>query len=108
MAEARDGVAEANELERVFAALAHPSRRHILITLQARGGEVTAGEIARRFACAWPTTTRHLKVLTEAGLVAVEKRGRERYYRVEADHLRAVVGHWLAFFPPRTQGLPRQ
>lgn len=46
-----------------------------------RGGTMTSGEIAELFSTAWSTTTRHLAVLREAGLVSVEKRGRERVYR---------------------------
>ena len=42
---------------------------------------MTSGEIAEQFSTAWSTTTRHLAVLREAGLVSVEKRGRERVYR---------------------------
>ena len=96
--EARDGVAEVAELEQVFRALAHDSRRHILVVLRARGGCMTAGEIAGRFSCSWPTTTRHLRVLEDAGLVRVRKQGRERVYELATKHLDRVVGGWLAHF----------
>ena len=51
MSRARDGLAELDALDGVFAALAHPSRRHILVVLQARGGRVRAGD--DRFLEAW-------------------------------------------------------
>ena len=88
-------------LERVFSALAHPSRRQVLLVLHFRGGELTAGEIAERFACSWPTTSRHLRVLEDAELVSVERRGRERVYRLEHERLE-VVRDWLDWFeaPP--------
>jgi DNA-binding transcriptional ArsR family regulator len=86
------------DLKAVFAALAHDQRRHILLTLKFRGGEMTAGEIADRFACSWPTTSRHLRVLEDAGLVTVEKRGRERVYQLEMKRLLAVAGGWLDWF----------
>jgi DNA-binding transcriptional ArsR family regulator len=86
------------DLEAVFSALDHSSRRHILLVLHYRGGSMTAGEIANRFACSWPTTTRHLQTLEAAGLVRVEKKGRERIYRVDRARLRAVVGDWLKPF----------
>lgn len=86
------------DAEAVFAALAHPSRRQILLVLLFRGGEMTAGDIADRFACAWPTTTRHLRVLENASLVRVEKRGRERVYRLEAGRLLGVTDDWLRWF----------
>ncbi len=82
----------------MFSALAHEQRRHILLTLKFRGGQMSAGAIADRFSCSWPTTTRHLRVLREAGLVTVEKRGRERIYRLETEHLLRVTGNWLAWF----------
>ncbi|MEM6989815.1 MAG: metalloregulator ArsR/SmtB family transcription factor [Myxococcota bacterium] len=85
-------------VDAVFAALAHESRRHILLVLHYRGGEMTAGEIAGRFDCSWPTTTRHLKVLRDAGLVAVERRGRERIYKLERTFLDQVAGGWLSSF----------
>jgi DNA-binding transcriptional ArsR family regulator len=86
------------DLEAVFSALAHPSRRHILLVLHYRGGSMTAGEIANRFACSWPTTTRHLRTLEAAGLVLVERKGRERIYRIDRARLRDVVGAWLKPF----------
>lgn len=85
-------------VDAVFGALAHASRRHILLVLHFRGGQMTAGEIAGRFECSWPTTTRHLKVLREAGLVVVERRGRERVYRLDRARLHDVAGAWLANF----------
>jgi len=94
------GERELEDLEIVFKALAHSSRRHILVVLNARGGSMTAGEIARRFSCTWPTTSRHLRILQEAGLVRVEKRGREWIYVLEADRIRGVVGNWLRWFLP--------
>jgi len=59
---------------------------------------MTAGDIAGRFACSWPTTTRHLKILQQAGLVRVEKRGRERVYRVDRELLLRVASGWLDVF----------
>jgi len=92
----RDGARELAEIDAVFAALAHASRRHVLGVLHARGGALTAGEIAARFACSWPTTSRHLKQLEEAGLVRVERRGRERVYALDRERLERVAGRWLA------------
>lgn len=65
----------------VLVALSSDGRRRMLRVISARGGEMTSGEIAEQFSTAWSTTTRHLAVLREAGLVSVEKRGRERVYR---------------------------
>jgi len=84
-------------LDQVVAALAHPARRQILLTLHFRGGVATAGEIAARFEHKWPTTTRHLRVLEDARLLRQEKRGRSRVYTLDKGRL-ALVSEWLAWF----------
>jgi DNA-binding transcriptional ArsR family regulator len=84
------------EIEAVCAALAHASRRQILMTVHFRDG-MTAGDIAGRFHVAWPTISRHLKVLEDAGLLTAERRGRERLYRV--DHAKIqLMRDWLGWF----------
>ena len=92
------GLTDLEDLELVFRALAHESRRTILLVLEARGGEMTSGAIAARFECSWPTTSRHLRVLEEAGLVKTVLRGRERVYVLDAERLRSVAGGWLGRF----------
>ena len=92
------GIADLQSLEAVFGALAHQSRRTILLVLLARGGEMTSGEIAARFDCSWPTTSRHLGILQDAGLVHAALRGRQRVYQLDTGRLRSVAGGWLARF----------
>ncbi len=88
---------ELTEFEEVFWALAHASRRHILVVLNSRGGKMPAGDIADRFSCSWPTTTRHLKVLEKAGLVQVTREGREQIYEINRNRLE-VAKKWLGWF----------
>ena len=97
----RDGLAELKAFELVFAALAHETRRHILVVINAQGGQMAAGDIAKRFHHKWPTITRHLGVLRDAGLLRVEKRGRERIYHLERDTLIGVTDGWLRWFRNR-------
>ena len=92
-----DAQRQLEETQEVFAALAHPARRHILLVVKFRGGAMTAGEIAGRFSCSWPTTSRHLRVLEKAGLLAYEKAGRTRVYRVNNEKLDRVR-EWLRWF----------
>jgi DNA-binding transcriptional ArsR family regulator len=94
------GLKDLDDLELVFGALAHQSRRTILSVLLARGGEMTSGAIAARFDCSWPTTTRHLRILEEAGLVRVVLHGRERIYRLDLGRLHGVAGSWIRRFDP--------
>lgn len=89
---------ELEDFELVFSALAHEARRRVLVVLLGRGGEMTAGQIVDRFSCSWPTMTRHLSVLEEAGLIRVEKIGRERHYFLNRRRLQSVVGNWLNWF----------
>ncbi|HEX8169244.1 MAG TPA: metalloregulator ArsR/SmtB family transcription factor [Thermoanaerobaculia bacterium] len=84
-------------LDAMFAALSHPARRQILMTIHFRGGSMTSGEIAARFAHAWPTTTRHLRALEEAKLLTVSQEGRSRVYHLERAQLRLVT-EWVAWF----------
>jgi DNA-binding transcriptional ArsR family regulator len=85
------------DLEDVFSALAHASRRQILLTVHFWGGAMSAGDIAARFGHSWPTTTRHLRLLTDAGLLIQERRGRARLYRLNSTRL-AVASEWLDWF----------
>jgi DNA-binding transcriptional ArsR family regulator len=89
------GLADLDAIDAVFAALAHPARRHILQVLAARDSTLTAGELSARFAHSWPTTTRHLNVLLGAGLVTVRSEGRERHFDIERNRLGDVVALWL-------------
>jgi DNA-binding transcriptional ArsR family regulator len=92
------------ELDSALTALAHESRRHILLVVWFRGGAMTAGEIAARFGCTWPTTSRHLRVLEAAGLLEVERQGRTRSYRVNIRKLQ-LVQEWLNWFEgPKNKG----
>jgi DNA-binding transcriptional ArsR family regulator len=69
----------------VFEALADPVRRSILLTLV--GGPTRVVDLRSNLYDAHPISrpavSRHLRVLTEAGLVIAEDRGRERHYRLD-------------------------
>jgi DNA-binding transcriptional ArsR family regulator len=64
------------QLDRVFAALADPTRRAILAQLAA--GEATVNQLVEPFKLSQPTISKHLQVLERAGLVS---RGREAQFR---------------------------
>jgi DNA-binding transcriptional ArsR family regulator len=75
-----------------YAALAEPSRRRILDLL--RGGERSVGDLVDHVGLSQPGVSKHLRVLREAGLVAVRPDGRQRWYRLRAQPL-AEVDRWL-------------
>ena len=91
-----------------YAALAEPHRRQILDLL--RGGERSVGELVERLELSQPGVSKHLKVLREAGLVAVQVAGRRRLYALEPEPL-AAVDAWLepyrAFWSGRLDALER-
>ncbi len=70
----------------VFTALAEPTRRTI-IEMLVRRGELSATDISDQFNSSPPAISQHLKVLREAGMVRVEKRGRQRMYEVNPSAL---------------------
>ena len=81
-------------LDRVFQALADPTRRAILARLAA--GEATVGHLSEPFPLSFAAVSKHLGVLERAGLVTREARGRERVCRINPaalDDARA----WLEF-----------
>jgi DNA-binding transcriptional ArsR family regulator len=82
----------ADSLSLVFAALADPTRRAILLRLA--GGEATVAELAEPFAMSQPAVSKHLKVLENAGLVSRSRRATARLSHLEAEPLRAATA-WL-------------
>ena len=82
-------------LDRVFGALAHPTRRAVLVRL-ARG-EATVGELAAPFRTSLPAMTRHLHVLEDAGLVARQVDGRVHRLHLLADPMRDAA-RWMASY----------
>ena len=84
--------ATAPQLDRVFAALADPTRRAILAQL-ARG-EATVNELAAPFEISLPAISKHLKVLERAGLIARGRTAQWRPCRIEPTALKDV-DEWL-------------
>lgn len=91
----------------VFAAISNPERRRILDILQ--GGERPAGELVAAFpSLPQPAISRHLKVLREAGLVAVSVFAQKRIYSLRAKKLREVdkwLSHYREFWTERLDSL---
>lgn len=68
-------------LSRRFAALANPARLRLLSLLAtAAGGAVCACDLVEPLGKSQPTVSHHLRVLSEAGLVFSERRGRNIWY----------------------------
>ena len=76
-----------------FAALAEPTRRHILELLA--HGERSAGDLARRFTLTQPAVSQHLRALRDAGLVRVRRDAQRRMYSIDGRGL-AKIDAWLS------------
>ena len=83
------------QLDRVFSALADPTRRAMLRQLTA--GERTVGELAEPFDMSFAAAAKHVKVLEEAGMLRRRIDGRSHRCRIEAGPL-AAADRWLAYY----------
>lgn len=81
----------------MWRALSDPSRRRILDLL--RAGPSTTGQVAAEFEISRIAVMRHLAVLTEAGLVVSQKRGRERRHYINAVPLIGIADRWVEPLP---------
>jgi len=79
-------------LDRVFHALADPTRRAVLERLSA--GTAAVSDLAEPFDMALPSFLQHLKVLETCGLVRSRKAGRIRTYQISPDPLK-VAESWM-------------
>jgi DNA-binding transcriptional ArsR family regulator len=66
----------------VLRALAHPDRRAFVVAC--RHGPMAAGELAELSALSLATVSEHLKVLRTAGLLVLDKQGRNWFYRTDS------------------------
>jgi DNA-binding transcriptional ArsR family regulator len=80
------------DLDRAFSALADPTRRRLLASLEA--GERTLSDLASPLPITLMAVQKHVKVLEEAGLVATRKLGRSRHVRLRAHGL-ARAAEWI-------------
>src|SRR5882672_11829982 len=80
-------------LDRVFAALADPTRRGVLESLA--GGSLGVSELAAPSGMSLPGFMKHLRVLEDAGLIAREKEGRVVRCELSAQPLQEAAV-WLS------------
>lgn len=82
-------------LDRVFRALADPTRRAMLRRLSSAAR--TVGELAEPFDMSFAAAAKHVKVLEEAGLLSRTIEGRTHHCRLEARAL-AEADRWIAYY----------
>ncbi len=96
------------KLDRVYGAIADPTRRAILSELAK--GEVNVTHLAHRFPISLNGVSKHVKVLEGAGLVQRRIRGREHWLRLNAKPLRDAarwLEHYREFWNARLDALEK-
>ena len=75
-----------------FELVAEPTRRRILDLLRERARPV--GELVKLVGLSQPGVSKHLRLLREAGLVQVRRKGQQRWYELDPEPL-AELDEWL-------------
>lgn len=79
----------------IFQAIADPTRRAILTLIAVHA--LTPNDIAEHFEASRQSVSKHLKILTECELIRQEPKGREIYYSLEVEKMKAL-DQWLQQF----------
>jgi DNA-binding transcriptional ArsR family regulator len=85
-----------NSANRIFKAIADPTRREIFHLLVI-GSALSISQISDKFDISRQGVTKHLKVLEEANMVNLKAEGREKYIYANPSALKEVKD-WLAFY----------
>lgn len=93
----RLGIADGDALVAMFKALADATRLDVFRLIAAQDAPICACDVVDRFAVSQPTISHHLRVLRDAGLITVSRRGVWAYYAPDPRGiaaLDAVVSSW--------------
>ena len=91
---------EAVDDDKVFKALADPTRRHLLDLLFARDGQ-TLTELESGLAMTRFGVMKHLRVLEDAGLVVTRRAGREKLHYLNPVPIRLIHDRWIDKYTER-------
>ena len=84
-------------MDKVFKALADPSRRELLDRLRAENGQ-TLGQLCAGLDMTRQAVTKHLAVLEEANLVVIIWRGREKLHYLNPVPIHEIADRWIGKF----------
>ena len=94
-----------SNMDDVFRALADPSRRLLLDSLNERNGQ-TLRELGSRLDMARQSVSKHLAVLEAANLITTVRRGREKYHYLNAAPINEIAERWITRYEqPRVHAL---
>lgn len=83
--------------DRVFKALADPSRRQLLDRLRRKNGQ-TLGELCQGHDMTRQAVTKHLALLEDANLVATARKGREKLHFLNPVPINEIYMRWIGKF----------
>jgi uncharacterized protein YndB with AHSA1/START domain/DNA-binding transcriptional ArsR family regulator len=83
-----------SHMDDVFRALADPSRRLLLDSLNERNGQ-TLRELGSRLEMARQSVSKHLDVLEAANLITTVRRGREKHHYLNAAPINEIAERWI-------------
>ncbi|MDP3523758.1 MAG: metalloregulator ArsR/SmtB family transcription factor [Hoeflea sp.] len=86
-----------DDADKVFKALADPTRRLLLDLLCERNGQ-SLGELCEGLAMARQSATQHLGILEDANLISTVRRGREKLHFINPVPLHEVYERWVRKF----------
>jgi len=90
--------------DKVFKALADPTRRLLLDMLCENNGQ-TLGQLCQRLDMTRQSATQHLGILEDANLVSSQRRGREKHHFINPVPLYEVYERWVRKFEHQRLGL---
>ncbi|MHB1605763.1 MAG: ArsR/SmtB family transcription factor [Leptospirales bacterium] len=85
------------ETDKVFKALADPSRREVLDRLHAKTG-LTLGELCQGMKMTRQSLTQHLELLEEANLISVQRQGRKKLHYLNPVPIQEIYMRWIGKF----------
>ena len=91
--------AEQERIVAMFKALSDPTRLDVFRLVAAQAAPICACDVVDRFQVSQPTISHHMKVLRDAGLVTVSRRGVWAYYAVDPRGLALLRGSLASFAP---------
>ena len=83
--------------DKVFKALADPTRRKLLDLLSEKNGQ-TLGQLCENLDMARQSATQHLEILEAANLVSTRRRGREKLHFINPVPIHEVYERWVRKF----------
>ena len=89
--------------DKVFKALADPSRRELLDRLHAQNGQ-TLSELCKGLDMARQSVTQHLGILEQANLISIQWQGREKLHYFNPVPIHEIYERWIRKFEEQRLG----